>query len=147
MAKISIIANTNGSVIKKMTMLNVKRSIDFNPVDTTFSNLAEADDGLGNSVLLYDDETGQGGTFTCSAVIPRQSLVAGTAFIRVVVEDFPNDQVLTYRLQENAMFWPGKHYEYNLNITMSGVEDVQCTMVPWDANPPGWTDIDETITL
>ena len=137
MAKISIIANTNGSVIKKMTMLNVLRSIDFNPVDTTFSNLAEADDGLGNSVLLYDDETGQGGTFTCSAVIPRQSLAAGTELIEVVVEDFPNDQVLHYYLQEDAMFWPGKHYEYNLNITMTGVS-VTVRMVPWESSGYTW---------
>lgn len=146
MVKISINAVLNGSVIKRIKMLNVKRSIDFNPVDTTFSNLAEADDELGNTVLLYEDEAGMKQNFTCSALIPKQSLPVGTNFIEVVVEDFPSDQILVYRLHEEANFGPGKHYEYRLNVSIDGVE-VSATIAPWDDTPEGWTDINETITL
>ena len=147
MSKISINVHLNGSVIKKMTMLNVKRSIDFNPADATFSNLAEAADELGNSILVYESEVGMLVDTECAVLVPTQSLAVGTKFIEIVVEDFPNDQVLTYRLHEDADFQPGAHYIYQLQVTMSGVEDVQCTMAPWDTNPPGWTDINETITL
>jgi hypothetical protein len=148
MAKISIHAVTNGSVIKRMTMLNVKRSIDFNPIDTTFSNLAEADDELGNTILMYKDDAGMKQNTTCSALIPMQSLTAGTKFIEIVVEDFPSDQTLFYVLHEDASFWPGKHYEYNLIISMDGV-DASCVMAPWNNNPDAeeWTDINETITM
>ena len=146
MVKIRIDVTTNGATVKGITMKNVKRSIDFNTVDATFSNLATAADGLGDNVIMYKNTAGTSTNFTCTALIPTQSLAADTAFIDVVIDAQPSDLTFTYKLHEAASFDPGKQYIYNLAVTMDGVE-VSCSIANWNTTPAGWTDINETLIL
>ena len=146
MAKVRIDVTTNGAIVKKVTMKNVQRSIDFNPSDATFTNLATADDGLGDEVIMYDDATGTSTNFTCTALIPQQNLTASTPFIDVVVEAQPSDLTMTYTLRDATNFDSGKQYIFNLSVTMDELE-VDCEISNWNTTPAGWTNITETVNI
>lgn len=135
MVKIRVDITTSGGVnVKQITMRNVKRSIDFNTENGTFTNLAMAADGLGNNVIMYKNATGTTAGFTCTALIPQQILPTGTAFIDVLVESVPADVTLTYSLHEAANFLSGKQYIYNLAVSLTEVT-VSCSIANWNAAP------------
>lgn len=146
MAKIRVDVTTNSALVKQIKMTNVKRSIDLNTSDITFSNLNTATDGLGDNILLYDDATGTSANFVCTALIPKQSLTAGTQFIEVVVGAVPSDVTLTYTLHDAASFNPGKQYIYNLSVSMDKL-NVSCSIADWNTSPAGWSDVNETLPL
>ena len=126
LVKIKVVVTINGAVVKKVTMKNVMRSIDFNPSDGTFAalSLASASDGLGDNVIIYDNSTGTSADFTCAAIIPEQNPAAATEFIDVIIQDSPSDKTLTYKLQEDGGFESGKQYIYNLTVNN---DEILCT--------------------
>ena len=138
MVKITMNVTINGAVVKKVTMKNVMRSIDFNPSDGTFAalSLASASDGLGDNVIIYDNSTGTSADFTCAAIIPEQNPAAATEFIDVVIQDSPSDKTLTYKLQEDGDFESGKQYIYNLTVNN---DEILCTttITDWDTAVDG----------
>ena len=146
MVKIRIDVTTNGATVKGITMKNVKRSIDFNTADATFSHLATAADGLGDIVIMYDHTTGTSADFTCTALIPTQSLAANTPFIDVVIDAQPSDLTYTYKVGNAFDFDAGKQYIYTLSVDMDEVE-VSCEITDWNTTPAGWTNITDTLTL
>lgn len=146
MVKISINVTTNGATVKGITMKNVKRSIDFNTADATFSHLATADDGLGDNVIIYNDETGTSTNFICTALIPTQSLAANAQFIDVIIDAQPTDLTYTYKLSNATTFESGKQYNYHLSVSMTEVP-LDCEITNWNTTPAGWTNITETLTI
>lgn len=146
MAKIRVDVKTNSAIVKQIKMINVKRSIDFNTNNITFSNLSTSIDGLGDNVIMYDNATGTTTDFICTAIIPKQNLTAGTKFIEVVLGAIPSDVTLTYTLHEAANFDSGKQYIYNLDVSMDKL-DVSCSTVDWNTTPTGWTDVNESLTI
>ena len=146
MVKIRVNVNTNSATVKQIRMINVKRSIDFDTNDITFSNLDTADDGLGDNVIMYDDITGTKTNFVCTALIPKQNLTADTPFIEVVLGATPSDVTLTYTLHADANFNPGKQYIYNLDVSMDKL-DVSCSIADWNTSPVGWTDVIKTVKI
>lgn len=130
--RVDVTIVNGGAKVKGIKMKNVKRSIDFNTDDATFSNLQTADDGLGDYVIMYDDATGTTSDFTCTALIPQQDLATGTAFIDVVVESYPTDFTMTYKLHEAANFVSGKQYIYSLSVSMTEL-GVKCSIANWNA--------------
>ena len=147
MVKIRVDVTINGANVKRITMKNVKRSIDFNTADATFSNLATAADGLGDNVMMYDDATGTTSNFTCTALIPTQDLVVNTAFVDVLIEDYPTNKTLTYKLHEAANFLPGRQYIYTLAVSMDEVDALSCEIADWNTTPAGWTNRSDTVIL
>ena len=146
MVKILIAVTTNGATVKGITMKNVKRSIDFNTADATFTNLATAADGLGDNVIMYNDATGTSADFICTALIPTQSLAANTQFIDVVIDAQPTDLTYTYKLSSATTFASGKQYNYRLSVSMTEVP-LDCEITNWNTTPAGWTNISETLTI
>lgn len=142
MVKIRVDITLSGVSVKRITMKNVKRSIDFNPVDTTFSNLATAADGLGDEVIMYDNATGTTTDIICTALIPKQNLAINTAFVDILIEDYPSDKTMTYKLHEKACFSPGLQYVYNMSVSMDELE-VSCEIANWNSAPadPEFTQI------
>ena len=135
MVKIRIDVTINSGVkVKGITMKNVKRSIDFDTDNITFSNLASAADGLGDNVIMYNNSSGTSADFTCTALIPQQNLTTGTAFIDVLVESVPTDVILTYKLHEAANFISGKQYIYSLSVSLTELE-VSCSIANWNTAP------------
>ena len=116
MVKIRLNTTNNGATVRKVEMTGIKRSIDFNPSDTTFQNLALATgdtDAAANSVIMYEDATGSTSNVVCTALIPKQDLTSGTPFITVTTA---SGTPLVYKLPENYYFAPGKQYRFNVNI-------------------------------
>lgn len=131
MVKVRIDVTINSGVkVKRIMMKNVKRSIDFDTENVTFSNLASSADGLGDNVIMYNNTTGTTTDFTCTALIPRQDLVAGTGFIDVLIESAPNDVTLTYSLHEDASFISGKQYIYSIAVSLTEVT-ASCSIANW----------------
>lgn len=136
LVKITMNVTINGAVVKKITMKNIMRSIDFNPADGTLSNVAAvATTGLDN-VIMYDNSTGTSTAFTCAAIIPEQDPTATTEFIDVVIQDSPTDKTLTYKLQEDGDFESGMQYIYNLTVNN---DEILCTttITDWDTAVDG----------
>ncbi len=116
MVKIRLNTTNNGATVRKVEMTGIKRSIDFNPSDTTFQNLATATDDTDateNFVIMYEDATGSTSNVVCTALIPKQDLTSGTPFITVTTA---SGTPLVYKLPENYYFAPGKQYRFNVNI-------------------------------
>lgn len=143
MVKIRIDITTNGATVKCVTMKNVRRSIDFNTADATFSNLATAADGFGDNVIMYNHATGTNTNFTCTALIPKQNLAVNTPFIDIVVDAQPSDLTMTYSLNDVAIFNPGMQYIFNLSVSMDEVDGLSCEIADWNDAPddPEFTQI------
>ena len=136
MVKVRIdVAVNSGVKVKRITMKNVKRAIDFDTENVSFSNLASAADGLGDNVIMYNNVLGTTAGFTCTAIIPQQELVAGTGFVDVLIESAPNDVTLTYNLHEDANFVSGKQYIYNLTVSLTEMT-VSCSIANWNSITP-----------
>lgn len=130
MAKIRIKCTTNGATVNKVEMTGIKRSIDFNSSDNTFSNLALATggpDASANTVIMYDDATGSSANFYCAAVIPTQTLAANTAFITITTA---SNTPFVYKLPDAYTFASGTQYNFNVNINENEIL-VTSSITPW----------------
>ncbi len=135
MVKVRIDVTINSGVkVKRISMKNVKRAIDFDAENVSFSNLVSAADGLGDNVIMYNNVTGTTTGFTCTALIPQQDLDAGTGFIDVIIESAPDDVTLNYSLHENASFISGKQYIYALTVSLTELA-VTCSIANWTTTP------------
>ncbi|MBR1389258.1 MAG: fimbrillin family protein [Prevotella sp.] len=136
MVKVRIdVAINSGVKVKRITMKNVKRAIDFDTENVSFSSPASAADGLGDNVVMYNNASGTTAGFTCTALIPKQDLEAGTGFIDVLIESAPNDVTLTYNLHEDANFASGKQYIYDLTVSLTEVT-ASCSIADWNNITP-----------
>lgn len=131
MVKIRLHTTNNGATVKKVEMKGIKRSIDFNPSDSTFTNLSLATDdtdAAANTVIMYDDPSGSTADVTCTALIPKQDLAATTEFITVTTQ---SGVPLVYKLPEAYYFGPGKQYFFNVNINDYEIT-VTSSVYDWD---------------
>lgn len=131
MVKIRLHTTNNGATVKKVEMKGIKRSIEFNPSDFTFTNLALATDdtdAAANTVIMYDNSSGSAADVTCTALIPKQDLAATTEFITVTTQ---SGVPLVYKLPEAYYFGPGKQYFFNVNINDYEIT-VTSSVYDWD---------------
>lgn len=123
LVKIKVNITTNGATVSSVTLNNIKRRVPFTP---STGVLGSAEEYTGHTdVSMFSGSTTA--NFTCTAVIPPQTIGTSTNFLTVIT----SIHNLTYKLPAEVTFASGSQYIYNVTIFGSQIS-VTTNVTAWD---------------
>lgn len=123
LVKIKVNITTNGATVSTVTLNNIKRRVPFTPSTGVLGSAEEYTDHT--DVSMFSGSTTA--NFTCTAVIPPQTIGTSTNFLTVKT----SIHNLTYKLPAEVTFVSGSQYIYNVTIFGSQIS-VTTNVTAWD---------------
>lgn len=115
MAKVKIIVTTHNKDINSVSLNNIKRSITFNPKT---GELGTASISGTTDVTLSGNVSGSTAQFTCTALIPPQTISKNNVFITVATSNRTN----FYKLSADMNLLEGESYIFNVEVKGNEVD-------------------------
>ena len=112
MAKVKVNVTTNGVTVTNVQLRGIKRQVPFTAASGTVGTAAEIS---GQTVVTaYSGSTTT--DFSCAALVPEQTVTAGTAFVAITTAG----NIRLYQLPSTTTLAAGSEYTYNAVVKAAG---------------------------